>query len=125
MLFVSRRAQNFELLELIADESYEEFVIRIFDLSKSYPFDPICKFVSDNWENIEKKRMDMRKIIVAELYRAGVVSVKLNTHSRHSYSFKDSPVIDPAQIDDNSKISIHPAYHSALNINSRNKKARR
>jgi len=119
---VSRRNQHFMLPDLISDEKLDGFVITMHDKAKLRPYDVVCNFIKSHWGNIEVKKYELRRIIAAELYKAGVISIKLNSSSRHSFSYKDAPIIDPEQINEKSKIGIHPAYHLSLNINPKSRR---
>jgi len=114
---ITKRKHNFIVNELMPDDDIEDFIIRIYEKSTTYQYDPVFIFIRSNWENLTQVvKQNLKKIIVAQLYKVGALSIKLKSGDRHYHSYKDTPIIDYLQINDTSKLTIHPAFHIALNV---------
>lgn len=114
---VSNRKAGFTVSELMCDDTVDSFILNLYEKSSFHKFDPVHQFVASNWSNLNSKvKSNLKKLVISEQYRVGVVSIKLKSGDRHYHSFKDTPIIAYNQIGSSSKVRVHPAYHIALNV---------
>lgn len=115
---ISGRHHRFRIGNLFEKTDFEEFILKISENIEKFPYGPVTSYVRENMKIIEDLATlaSLRKLICAELYRVGVLSVKVLGSDRHHYSFKDSPTVSTNQIDDDTKVSIHPAFHIGLSV---------
>lgn len=119
---ISARRYNFNVSELFDHADMEMFILKVSERMEDHLTDPIYSYIAENWKSLDEETYKLlAKLIISELYRIGAVSLKLYSGDRHYYSYKDAPTISANQIDDRTKIAIHPAFHIGLNVYKSNK----
>jgi len=114
---ITKRRYNFKVNEILSADGIDDFILNIYAKSTTYRYDPVFQYIELNWTNLTPEiKKNLKKIITAELYKVGAVSIKLRSGDRHYHSYKDAPIISYPQINDDSKVNIHPAFHIALNV---------
>lgn len=110
--------------DLTESKNIQDVVLKLSEM-KSDEHDPIVKYIFtafNSWGNDNEEHL--LKLIASELYRTGAIGLKLTNNDKHSYSYKDTPIISPRELSLNTKIHIHPFLHHALNINSKSQSKR-
>ena len=116
-LVVSNRKHSVDVVEII--DKIDDFCLQICSQNK-ISHDPIydtCK------AHIEEGRSDPLTVIgqlVAVLYRAGAIGVKLSPQDRFAYSHSEQPLISPELVSADTKVRLHHMLHAAFNLQDRN-----
>ena len=103
----------------ISNDDIQNAFIEMCD-TDSYMNDNLWKkfsSLSQEEENINIK-MICRELI-AILYKVGVIGIKKNTSARVSYSYDTDYPLNIDDVQDDTRIWVHPAFHRCLGIQSR------
>lgn len=107
------------IADLNQSQNIDDVVLKLNE-KKSENYDPIVQYIFQTLNNWQNENEDyLLKLIASELYRTGAIGLKLTNYEKHSYSYKDSPIISPRELSLNTKIHIHPFLHPALNVNNK------
>ena len=112
------------IADLTGTKNIQDVVLKLSEL-KSEKHDPIVQYIFktiNTWGNENEDHL--LKLIASELYRTGAIGLKLTNNDKHSYSYKDTPMISPRELSLNTRIHIHQFLHPALNINSKSQSKR-
>jgi len=113
-IFRSKPAR-LQVKDLLNSEEIDLLMLRLLDI-ENCQFDPIICYVHSHWNTWSPSdTQHLIKLIVSEIYRVGFVALKFTKDDTIQYSFKDAPTIYPDEINDESWITVHKAFHSALN----------
>lgn len=115
----ARNGSRFTLGSLATRDFIDELVIEVSDM-ECPPHDPIY----NECATYLKKQtiphlLKIAKMVTCELYRIGAIGIKASSHERFIYAHKDTPVIGPEMVDQETRIHIHPMLHRALNLSER------
>lgn len=105
--------------DLTASKNIQDVVLKLSEM-KNENHDPIVRYIFktiNSWENENEEHL--LKLIASELYRTGAIGLKLTNNDKHSYSYKDTPMISPRELSLTTRIHVHPFLHHALNINNK------
>jgi hypothetical protein len=84
--------------------------------------DPLFAYAKEvveaKYENPTSIRSFM-KMVLALLYRTGVVGLKRAPEERYMYSFRDEATVSPTSLADTCKMRVHPMLHRALNVSDK------
>lgn len=69
------------------------------------------------------KIQKLAKVLIATLYKFGVVGVKLSATQGYAFSYEQRATIEDGEIGDDSRFTIHPMLVPALGIHPPNAKA--
>ena len=105
------------------NESFiEEFILNYDDTVKDL-YDPFHKLTKQYLESSQTKAngicSEIAKKMISQLYRVGVVGVKLSADERVQYAHFDTPYLAEERISSDAKVYIHKMLHRALAIDSR------
>ena len=115
---VSQKAR-IQISDLTKSRNLDDIVLKLSEI-KFERHDPITRYIVQSFNGWTQQNEDyLLRLIASELYRTGAIGLKLTNYDKHSYSFKDSPMILPIELTLNTKIHIMPFLHPALNINSK------
>lgn len=106
--------------DLNKSKNIDDIVLKLSE-SKYKKYDPVVNYIVQSFVTgwTDRNEDQLLRLIASELYRTGAIGLKLTNYDKHSYSYKDSPVISPIELSLNTKIHINPFLHPALNINSK------
>lgn len=60
-------------------------------------------------------------VIGSELYRVGIIGIKLQSGDRYRFSYKDEPILKATNLTPGTSVQFHQAFHITLNIHPNNK----
>tara|TARA_B100000780_G_scaffold274724_1_gene240167 strand:+ start:879 stop:2540 length:1662 start_codon:yes stop_codon:yes gene_type:complete len=85
--------------------------------SKRCEKDKICKITKPYLEGNKQKKRSIILEIVCAFYQVGLLGVKLDETYPTEWSYNSTPLLQPTQIKDKTKLYIHPTFYRALGVN--------
>jgi hypothetical protein len=113
-----------ELSSLVDHDFLVDFYVKVE--AANLPFeDSLTKVARQFFEDDSSNNYSTAATtIAAELYRTGIIGLKLQANDRYRFSYKDEPRINAESIDLRTRCQIHNALHIALNITPANRQPR-
>lgn len=116
---LSSQKSRVSISALNESSNIDDIVLKLSE-SRHSKYDPIINYIAQSFNGWTDRNEDyLLRLIASELYRTGAIGLKLSNSEKHSYSYKDSPVISPIELSSSTKLHILPFLHPALNINNK------
>ena len=113
-LFI-RKKDRFLVSELTEEEIVESDIFISSSINKYYG-------VVQDWVEEYKKTMAtglFRNRVIALLYNIGLLGIKISNDEKMKFAYQNEDnIMHPEDINDNTKIYIHPMYHTSLRIST-------
>ncbi len=112
---MSNRRSSFTVEDLTQSSTFGDAILEMSSLENA-DHDPLVKSSRSYLKsNSNEAILEVAQICIAQLYRIGVVGVKLTPADRFMYSHRDDPLISETNLELATKVSIVPMLHLALN----------
>ena len=116
MKLIQRNKPSFSISEVSIREVLQDIVLNV-GTNEAWSIDPlqkVCKYYLESTTN--KNLTEVAYTLIEQMYRVGVVGVKVNPERHYEYSHIDAPILSKGQLGPDSKIRIHPMLHRALGL---------
>lgn len=113
-IFARRKKSIIEFSDLLADTDVEEMAIDLCD--PGLAADPVAAECQVFMTSKGADATVFMQMMVATLYRAGAVGLKLDTSEPYVYSHLNQPLVSRHLIRKNTKIRLHPMLHAAYHL---------
>ncbi|MHC4132077.1 MAG: P-loop ATPase, Sll1717 family [Planctomycetota bacterium] len=112
-MILKKRKKHFRIGNL-NDKDCEDFCLN-FCITNSTAQDYFSN-LANHLVNANLSAEDFRKQIFPVFYKVGIVGLKIESYEKYSWTTTDSRNISSAEISDNTRVAIHPAFWRVLGI---------
>lgn len=113
-IFARTKKSILEFSDLLSDSDVEALAIDLCD--PSLISDPVAEECQVFMTSKGADATVFMQMLVATLYRAGAVGIKLDTSEPYVYAHLNQPLVSRHLIRSNTKIRLHPMLHAAYHL---------
>lgn len=113
---LKRERETFAIGDIAARELLQDIIL-IVAVRDDWQIDPLSKLSKIYTEASSTSILnEIAFLLVSQMYRIGIVGVKLNPDRRYEYSHLDNPILSEGTLTLETKVRIHPMFHRALGV---------